>query len=115
MYGTATLEAMNDAAAKAAKKAGVEPYLIRSQAEIDSWPPFPFPNIGSLKPKGWTEVKDYFVDSSGLGAPNEPALTVNQFKQKLKVGRGYAITSTGQFQVYVTEYVKKKTEIPRRS
>lgn len=115
MYSTEALKEMNDKAAREAKRAGVEPYLIKSQAEIDSWPPFPFPNIGSLKPKGWTETETFFVDSSGLGASDEPALSTRQFIQKLKVGRAYAITAEGQFQVYVTEYVKKKTSIPRRS
>jgi len=53
------------------------------------------------------EVDRFFVDSSGWGQEDEPALTLGQFLKKIKAGRYYAIIEAGQFQVHVGEYVKK--------
>ena len=64
------------------------------------------PFIGDHRPKGWRLVKKYFVDSSGFGAENEPALTFNQFVSNVKLGYGYAIIEQGQFQVYIGEFRK---------
>jgi len=82
------------------------PYIIETEEEKDDFPPFPFPNIGSHIPEGWEKINEYFVDSSGVGAIGELALTAEQFIKMLKVGFGYAITEVGQFQVYVGEYKK---------
>lgn len=56
------------------------------------------------------EVNSYFVDSSGFGKKSDPALTMNEFLKKVKVGRFYAITGIGQFQVRISEYVKIEKE-----
>lgn len=94
-----------EAAEKAAKEKQV-PYMIFEQGEINNMPPFPFPFLGSYDPPSWTQTDEYFVDSSGFGSPDEPALTMDQFKEVLKPGKGYAILETGQFQVWVGEYIK---------
>jgi len=80
-----------------------QPTLIKSQAQIDAYPPFPFPNLsGKPTPEGWKEVgKPLFVDSSGCGRPGEPALTQDQFKASLEVGKAYAVVDVGQFQLQV--------------
>jgi len=83
------------------------PYLFKKE-DRDHFPPFPFPNIGDFRPKGWELTESYFVDSSGFGSDNEPALTVRQFLKKLQDGFGYAIIEEGQFQVYVGEFKKVK-------
>jgi hypothetical protein len=57
-------------------------------------------------PVGYKVTDVYFVDNSGFGSENEPALTASQFLAKVKSGKYYAITGQGQFQVYVTEYEK---------
>lgn len=106
MYGLETIKAMNEERARASK--GQQPYVIKSTGEIAGMPPFPFPNFGDYRPKGWKLVETYFVDSSGMGSSDEPALTVEQFKKKLKVGFGYAIVEAGQFQVYVSEFKRVK-------
>jgi hypothetical protein len=70
--------------------------------------PYPFPKIADPdKVKGWKHVENHFVDSSGMGRDDEPAMTHEQFHKKLKPGRGYAITDVGQFQVNVGEYEKE--------
>lgn len=62
------------------------------------------PNLGDHEPEGWTLLQRYFVDKSGFGAENEPALTVRQFLAKIKGGLGYAIVEEGQFQIYIGEF-----------
>ena len=107
MYGLETIKAMNRERGYEAKVKGVEPFMITSQAQIEAMPPFPFPNIGSHRPKGWKVMNVYFVDSSGLGREGEGALTARQFMERLKVGRAYAITEEGQFQVRCTEFIRR--------
>lgn len=62
------------------------------------------PNFGDHVPDGFVQVEDHFVDSSGMGADDEPALTIRQFVEQLNTHNGYAITSVGQFQIYITEF-----------
>ena len=107
MFDLDTIRAMNRKQATGARRANVEPYVIESESEVDGFPPFPFPNIGDYRPKGWKLVNKYFVDSSGFGSNDEPALTTEQFKRKLKVGMGYAIIEEGQFQVYIGEFERR--------
>lgn len=57
-------------------------------------------------PKEFIETNEYFVDSSGFGRDDEPALTPDQFLKKVKKGRYYAITGQGLFQVFIGEYEK---------
>ena len=106
----------NEQAAKAAKSKK-RPYVPFSRTEVENYPPFTFPNIGSYTPKGWKERERLFVDKTGFGSEHETALTVNQFKEKLlklydeDSSLGYAIIEEGQFQVYIgvfEEYKKRK-------
>ena len=95
-----------DESAKAAAKTKKQPYTPYNAEEISRYGtevPFPFPNLGSYRPKGWKMVDDLFVDSSGWGSDDEPALTNEQVKRKLveylEHGYGYAIIEEGQFQL----------------
>lgn len=66
------------------------------------------PFIGNYTPRGFKKTENlYFVDSSGFGGDNEPALSINQFLRKLRVNYAYAIVEAGQFQVYIQEYSVK--------
>jgi hypothetical protein len=105
MYDLATIQAMNRDASRIACQKNLVPYVVW-EGDKNLFPPFPFPKLGDYIPKGWKKVNEYFCDSSGLGSEDEPALTIREFKNKLVVGRGYAITSEGQFQVYVGEYIR---------
>lgn len=66
----------------------------------------------TMELKGYELVKELFADSSGFGAPDEPALTVCQFEKETKEllkehGALYAVvTRAGQFQVYVGFFKK---------
>jgi hypothetical protein len=69
-------------------------------------------NHDILTLKGYTEVDTLFVDSSGFGTDNEPALTTSQLEKRLiELLREHKslhafITNVGQFQVYITLYKK---------
>lgn len=104
MMDLQTIKRMNNEKAKESKRDNVEPFVIESQEQLNSFEGFPFPHIGDYRPKGWKLIEKYFVDSSGFGRNNEMALSVSQFIKKLKVGYGYAIIEAGQFQVYVAEF-----------
>lgn len=70
----------------------------------------------TMKVKGYKLIKNLFVDSSGWGRENEPALTANQFERELKElisannGVVYTtITDAGMFQVYVGVFIKDQS------
>ena len=72
------------------------------------------PNFGSYRPAGFEKVDDLFVDKSGFGATDEPALTFGQFCGEVqRCGRehGYpvylALTEEGQFQAYVSVFTRE--------
>ena len=100
-----TIHALSREAAAEAAAEGKVPFVIDEQ-DLEDMPPFPFPALGTYVPAGWEKINEYFVDSSGMGADDEASLSIRQFLKTLTVGRGYAITEEGQFQVYVGEYVR---------
>jgi hypothetical protein len=69
-------------------------------------------SIETMELRGYTLLDNLFVDSSGFGAPDEPAYTQSQFMNKLnelldKHGKvTTTITDAGQFQVYVGVFIK---------
>lgn len=76
---------------------------------------FKAPDVTSVPvPKNYKEVETLFCDSSGLGAPNERALTKNQalldVEKLMKKHKNLVagITGIGKFQVYVTLWTKKE-------
>jgi hypothetical protein len=70
-------------------------------------------DVDTMELRGYRLIKELFVDSSGFGGPEEPALTQNQFTSELtdllkEHGSLYAtITNSGQFQVYVGLFKKE--------
>lgn len=101
MYNIAEIKKMNRKVAK--KAGGKKPYIVKENGEITGM----IPNFGNYRPKGFTLVETYFVDSSNYGRPGEAALTFDEFREKVKKGFGYAIIEQGQFQVYVGEFEKE--------
>ena len=87
----------------------MEPRLIQAPDDL-----FRSPNMVEEKPgEEYKEVDELFCDSSGFGQEFERALTKEQATRKIKElmeehGTIYtAVTAAGQFQVYVTVYVKE--------
>jgi hypothetical protein len=66
---------------------------------------YPLPFLGDYEPEGWRRTdKTYFCDTSGFSQPGEPALTQEEFLERMEPGYGYAIIEAGQFQCYVAQY-----------
>ena len=104
MHDLATIIAMNKKAGRHAKTTGLQPLVAKYDTDEAI---FGCPDLGNYIPKGWKKVNEYFVDNSGFGQEGESALTAGQFQDNIKEGRGYAIVETGQFQVYIGEFVKE--------
>ena len=73
-------------------------------------------SIDTMQLLGYELIDELFVDSSGLGSDNEPALTASQFERKLAYlinehGPLEArITGAGMFQVYVGLFKRTGTK-----
>lgn len=83
-------------------------FIPTSQADIDNPGEGAIPYIGDTTPDGWKWIETLLVDSSGWGRDDEPALTLDQFKKAMQIGRGYAIVDVGQFQVQVGVFERIK-------
>ena len=111
MMSLDVLVAVNNDIARKAAREGLVPYVPASANEVES--PFAFPNIGTLKPRGWKRAgQTWFVDKTGHGETWEPALTWQQFRRQLAgyllrhPSHGFAITEEGEFQVVVSAFRK---------
>ena len=118
MWSLEILEAINAKIAAEAEQDGKVPYHPSDPEEIESMPPFPFPNLGQI-PDGYEETESFWVDKTGLGRSSEPALTVEQFRSLLydhvteNPDDCYAITEEGQFQLVISALRRIRSEISR--
>jgi hypothetical protein len=112
MMGLETIRKLNAQAARS-RAAKAKPVTV-NQGNIDSLaagkPDFKIPMIGDYRPRGYVLKRELFIDISGLGAPNEPALTQRQLAGEMKVGMAYALIEAGQFQGYVAEFTPPKSK-----
>lgn len=111
MMDLATIQELNREAGEEARDAGREPYTfsefdVKNLHNGDLYPIRKIPRLGDYTPKGWKKIDSLFVDSSGFGREDEPALTAQQFAKKIERGLGYGIGSVGQFQLYIDVFVK---------
>jgi len=109
MFSLATIQDLNRKAARESRRTGTLPVRFNAERYAafqrnPSNPGFTIPHIGDRRPKGYTLVRELFVDTSGFGAPDEPALTLAQFAAEVKPGFAYALIACGQFQGYVGEF-----------
>lgn len=125
MMDPRTIQALSDEAARKARRGGQLPYGFFDEAEVDRVEASgraPLPFLGSYVPRGYKLVDQLFVDSSGFGCEDEPALTQGQFfarvREHVRDGNRYfyAVTEAGQFQVYVGVYeqraVRRASKVP---
>jgi hypothetical protein len=105
------IKQINQERAREAASENLEPFVYYNVDEVSEMIPFPFAHIGDYRPEGWLLVDRHFVDSSGFGADDEPAMSLPQFVALLeervteRPGTGWAVIEAGQFQVYVGEFV----------
>lgn len=96
------------AAAEAAKFQHI-PFMVWP-GDIEKWRtgeslPIPFPTLGDYLAPGYEFEGDArMVDTSGMGAENEPAMSLNQMFDWLQADKAYAFVSHGQFQSYIQCY-----------
>ena len=119
MFGLETIRAMNAESGMKARAKKLKPFELNSEEQIDEMPPFPFPNFGDKADdmdEQYDRVDSLFVDSSGFGAPHEPALNADQLLTKIRElfeEHGtllFAIESQGQFQLHVGVWKEKDTK-----
>jgi hypothetical protein len=114
MMSLEAIQQLSDEQAEIAAADGKVPYVPFDTAEINRWSTkCPIPNLGSYEPEGWERCdRDewFFVDKSGFGRSDEPAMTLSQFVaaiaryDALHRGYGYAIVEEGQFQIYIAPF-----------
>ena len=108
MMSIEVLVAVNNEIARKAAKQGLVPFVPFSPNEVES--PFSFPNIGTLKPRGWVKTSTtWFVDKTGHGdmgaRPDLAAVPPQLAGYILRHPRyGFAITEEGEFQVVVSAF-----------
>ena len=109
MMSLDVIAAVNNDIAQRAAQQGLVPYVPVNADEATS--PFFCPNIGSLQPRGWRKTSaSWFVDKTGHGFDDEPALTWKQFRRQLAgyllrhPGHGFAITEEAEFQCVVSAF-----------
>jgi len=109
MWGLGTINYLNQQAARKARKRRRTPFVPAGPEAVEGWPPFP--SLGDYDPPGWERTEEsWFVDKTGWGRNDEPALTLEQLKRQLQEyivvnpGHGFGITEEGQFQLYVTAF-----------
>jgi hypothetical protein len=105
MYSLSVIKRLNEEAAERARSDCEEPVLVTDPDHL-----FGIPHLGyaceELDEK-YHRVATLFCDTSGFGAPGEPALTHGQLRAKideLLVQYGnllVAIEEAGQFQAYI--------------
>lgn len=114
MMSLATIAELSAKQAEVAARRNLKPYMVwpedlvrwKAQHEAGTFR-LPFPNIGDYRPVGYELVDTLFVDKSGWGADDEPALTVGQLLDRLQVNKAYAVIEEGQFQRYLGEFIHR--------
>ena len=104
MMGLETIRRMNAEAVEVAEEEGKMPFVAICDGDTGV---FSSPLFGDYTPAGWKQIDEFFVDSSGLGAEDEPALTRKQLLRKVKEGLGYGIGDRGQFQLFIRVFEKE--------
>ena len=104
MYSPSYIRQLSAEAAASAAEENRVPLVLEDADDITR-----SPNFGDYRPEGWELEEEYFVDSSGFGAPDEPALTLEQLEEAIAeyVGDGnygFALTQEGQFQSYIGRF-----------
>jgi len=108
MMSPETIKSMSREATQKAAERDLVPLMVAQEDKDDLDALYShmraMPFLGDHLPAEYEKIDELFVDSSGMGSPEEAALTMEQFLDRVVANRAYAITSAGQFQIYVGEY-----------
>lgn len=116
MMGLAEIKRLNAEATERSTRRRAVPYVPtaahRAELAKGNLSVTRIPFLGDYVPEGWEKKDDdRYVDISGFGSDNEPALSQRQFARSIAddpEDTGYALTEHGQFQGYVASYRKKE-------
>src|SRR3990167_2369808 len=100
MMSASAIIAESDKAAKVAARKKQVPFIVWP-GDPDKWPPFPFPNIGSHRPKGYKLIDNFQCDK--LGSGDGFSLGIEEIKRRVQAGLAYAIIEEGEFQLVIGE------------
>lgn len=118
MMSLATIRALS---AEVAQEAAVEERrpFVPTKCDFAVWGAerkgINIPHFGDYVPDGWERRDEetwWFVDKSGFGADDEPALSLDQFLGRLEAymethpDHGVAVVQEGQFQLYVAPFIR---------
>ena len=114
MFSLEAIRALEREAAQQAQEDRLEP-VVPTVEQIDSigsaHPKIKIHSLGDYTPSGWERTEQqWFVDSSGWGRSDEPALTIDRFREALRTynkehpTHGVAVVEEGQFQCYVAAF-----------
>ena len=53
MWSLEVIDYLNQQAVKKARQRSATPFVPDGPEAVESWPPFPFPNLGDYDPPGW--------------------------------------------------------------
>lgn len=109
MMSPETIREVQREAAERAAAENLTPFVFWPEDEPDTGM---VPFIGDFVPRGWRLVRTYFVDATGWGREDEPAMTIPawqaevrrvsaEYAEKPGITPGWAIVEAGQFQVVV--------------
>ena len=103
------IQALATEAATLARHQRLEPKVVAENPLLDE-DLRSIPNLGDYVPEHWELVDTHFVDKTGLGGLDEPAMTAHQFATMVRTEIakdeifGWALITEGQFQVYVGQF-----------
>lgn len=110
MWDLQTIKHINRKVGDVAREQGKKPYLIMNAEQLDSMPPFPFPNIGDdcvEVDKQYESLEEIMCDKTGFDQCG-PAFTPDQLNTRLREllkenpeGIRVAIVEEGPFQLFV--------------
>lgn len=114
MMGIETIREINRKATSAARRVKRQPWVPDADDRVklaSGRLVARFPFLADYVPPGW-ELKGTtrFVDTSGLGRDDAPALSQRQLALAIandEPGLGYALIEHGQFQGYVASYKRR--------
>lgn len=107
MMSLASIHARNHQTERIAKHKRKKPVCIETLEQLEAMPPFPFPYLGNYCPPNYELVDKWFVDISGFGTDDEPALSSRRLCAKLRDTWNhhpeycYAVISYDRFQGYL--------------
>lgn len=112
MMDLGTIRALSRDTGNRAKRHGVKPWHPETVEDITYQNLRRIPMLGDYTPRGYERTEVWFVDKTGMDTRG-PAMSPESLVAKLREYQlqyphaSYAITEEGQFQLYVTAFLRQ--------